>query len=167
MTPLSGTSDAAIEGLLDAAFGTDRHHRTAYRIRAGMAWLTDLSFAAHDEGGALVGLVLSWPVAINRRLRAPVPLVMVGPVAVAPDRQGKGLGKALMDHLVAVADLGNGTPMVMIGDPEYYGRFWGFQAAPAARWRVPGPVEQRRLLVRNPRGAPLPARGLLGPRPVR
>jgi predicted N-acetyltransferase YhbS len=167
ITPLSGTSDAAIDGLLDAAFGTDRHLRTAYRIRNGMAWLTDLSFAAHNEAGELVGLMQSWPVALVRRLRAPVPLVMVGPVAVTPTRQGKGIGRKLMDHLVAVADLAGSAPMVMIGDPEYYSRFWGFDATPATHWRVPGPVEQRRLLVRNKRAIALPGKGLLGPRPPR
>ena len=37
ITPLSHADPAAVEALLDAAFGPDRHKRTAYRIREGMA----------------------------------------------------------------------------------------------------------------------------------
>jgi predicted N-acetyltransferase YhbS len=52
---------------------------------------------------------------------------------------------------------------VLIGDPEYYARFFDFDAAPANGWTLPGPFEHRRLLVRNPAGVPLPLGGLLGP----
>lgn len=164
---LAGTADTAIAALLDAAFGPDRHGRTAYRIRRGMAWLTDLSFAARDENGALVGVLQSWPVALADPDRAPAPLVMVGPVAVVPDLQLGGIGRLLMDHLVAVADalpVAARLPLVMIGDPEYYGRFWGFSADATGGWDVPGPVERRRLLARLPNGEAPPARGMLGPR---
>ena len=53
-------------------------------------------------------------------------------------------------------------PQVMIGDPEFYERF-GFFAAPAQGWTLPGPYEQRRLLVRAANPAILPAQGTLGP----
>jgi predicted N-acetyltransferase YhbS len=164
---LAGTADTAIAGLLDAAFGPDRHGRTAYRIRRGMAWLTDLSFAARDDAGALIGVLQSWPVALETPDGEQAPLVMVGPVAVLPDQQRHGIGRLLMDRLVAAADampLAAQLPLVMIGDPEYYGRFWGFSADATAGWDVPGPVERRRLLARFPHGAGAPAEGILGPR---
>jgi len=164
---LAGTADTAIAGLLDAAFGPDRHGRTAYRIRRGMAWLTDLSFAARDEAGALLGLLQSWPVALETADGAQVPLVMVGPVAVEPDAQRHGIGRLLMDHLIATADampLAAQIPLVMIGDPEYYSRFWDFSADATGGWDAPGPVERHRLLARLPEGAQLPAQGMLSPR---
>jgi predicted N-acetyltransferase YhbS len=52
--------------------------------------------------------------------------------------------------------------MVMIGDPEYYGRFFGFSADATGNWDVPGPVERHRLLARN--AMELPSSGRLGPR---
>jgi predicted N-acetyltransferase YhbS len=64
-----------------------------------------------------------------------------------------------MERLIEVAP---DTPMAMIGDPEYYGRFFGFTADATAGWDVPGPVERRRLLARN--GDALPRTGALGPR---
>ena len=54
-------------------------------------------------------------------------------------------------------------PQVMIGDPEYYGRFWGFTAEPTAGWSLPGPWDPRRLLVRCDNPAALPEEGMLGP----
>lgn len=120
--------------------------------------MPDLSFAAFDAAGALVGTVQSWPVQLTGRQDA-TPLVLVGPVAVTPARQGLGLGRALMERMLAAWD--GGTPLVLIGDPDYYGRF-GFTAEATGGWDLPGPVERHRLLARA--AAPLPARGMLGPR---
>jgi predicted N-acetyltransferase YhbS len=164
---LAGMADSAISDLLDAAFGPDRHMRTAYRIRRGMAWLTDLSFAARDEAGRLIGVLQSWPVALADAQGLEAPLVMVGPVAVRPELQMGGIGRSLMDTLVARVDALTEPaqrPLVMIGDPEYYGRFWGFSADATSGWAVPGPVERQRLLARVPAGLRLPAHGALGPR---
>jgi predicted N-acetyltransferase YhbS len=165
LEPLTSQSEAAIDALLDAAFGRDRHGRTAYRIRAGAAWLPALSFAAVEQG-VLVGTLQSWPVALHRA-DSVVPLVMVGPVAVRPERQGDGVGRALMDRLVDAAERLRTDPLMMIGDPDYYGRFWGFTAAATAGWQVPGPVERHRLLARSAGGGDVPAGdGVLGPRLV-
>ncbi len=165
---LSTQPDFAIEALLDAAFGTDRHGRTAYKIRSGMNWLPDFSYAALDEDGAMIGLLQSWPVAlIDDTNGCDVPLIMVGPVAVLPQAQGEGCGRIMMDRLVQDADLHADAPLMMIGDPEYYGRFWGFSDEATAGWRAPGPFEARRLLFRNvANAAPLVSglNGMLGPR---
>lgn len=166
LSPLETQSQSAIDALLDAAFGADRHGRTAYAIRVGMGWLPELSYALTDDAGMFAGLLQSWPVALRGDDGAEIPLIMVGPVAVLPDRQGEGYGRMLMDRLIADADAHADAPLMMIGDPEYYGRFWGFSAAATAGWRTPGPVEQRRLLARNVPGAALAPSlsGILGPR---
>lgn len=153
ITPLSTADPHAVETLLDEAFGSDRHKRTAYRIRQGATPIDAMSFAAFDAG-RLVGTIQCWPVAVGR-----IPVVLVGPVAVAPDRQGAGIGRMLMTKLIETAP---DAPMTMIGDPEYYGRFFGFTADATGSWEVPGPVERHRLLARN--AALLPRTGLLGPR---
>lgn len=151
-----------MEALLDAAFGADRRTRTAYRLRAGKAPIAALSLSAF-EGDRLAGVLQSWPIALADEDGAAWPLVLVGPVAVAPDLQQGGLGRRMMAAMLARADAG-GVPLMLVGDPEYYGRFFGFAAAPAAGWRLPGPVEQRRVLARLPSGVVLPAAGTLGPR---
>jgi len=164
ISELAGTEDTAIAALLDAAFGTDRHGRTAYRIRMGMAWFTDLSFAAFDADGRLIGTLQSWPVALHGADGGETPLIMVGPVAVQPGMQLHGIGRALMDRLIETVDTHPGDPLMMIGDPEYYGRFWGFAADGTSRWQAPGPVEPRRVLARAAPGRVPAISGMLGPR---
>ncbi len=161
LVPLSAVPTAEVEALLDAAFGADRHGRTAYRIREGMAAINGLSFAALEDD-RLVGTIQAWP-AVVAHDRGADPITLVGPVAVLPGAQQKGIGKLLMTRLLDAADAGASDAMVMIGDPEYYGRFFGFTADATARWDVPGPVERHRLLaqIRRPGGiAPV---GMLGP----
>lgn len=160
LVPLSEIDGDAVERLLDDAFGRDRHRRTAYLIREGTAAIPALSFAALD-GGTLIGSIQCWPVRLARDDGGTDPLVMVGPIAVDPSRQGMGIGQDLTGHAVRVAEQIGAPPLMLIGDPEYYGRFFGFDARATALWRAPGPVEQRRLLAR---GA-APARGgMLAPR---
>ncbi|MDB5715557.1 MAG: N-acetyltransferase [Sphingomonadales bacterium] len=151
---LARAEPAAVEALLDDAFGADRHGRTAYRIREGMEIIAALSLAAFDSEDRLVGTLQCWPVALDD-----VPLTLVGPVAVLPGLQRGGIGRAMMAALMAKRQP---NPLVMIGDPEYYGRFFGFSADATQQWTVPGPVDRRRLLCKS--DIALPVTGVLGPR---
>jgi predicted N-acetyltransferase YhbS len=164
LLPLSDIAPQAVEALLDAAFGADRFGRTAYRIRQGMDAIPRLSFAAVEDG-ALIGTIQCWPVAHRTADGAVTPLVMVGPVAVRPDLQRGGHGRVLMTHMLTAAEDGADGALMMIGDPEYYGRFFGFDADATAAWDLPGPFEQRRLLARAVNGHALPmGAGMIGPR---
>lgn len=163
--PLSGIDAEAVEALLDRAFGADRHGRTAYRVRAGTDAIPELSFAALDAAGTLLGTVQCWPVSLVCDSGGVIPLVMVGPVAVEPERQQEGIGRALMQHVldaVAASDVAGSDALMLVGDPDYYTRFFGFTATHTTGWRLPGPFEPHRLLAR---GAAVPdCAGLLGPR---
>ncbi|KQM17346.1 GNAT family N-acetyltransferase [Novosphingobium sp. Leaf2] len=161
--PLDNVDPALVEDLLDAAFGADRHGRTAYKVRGQTDWLPGLSFAALDAQEMLVGSIQCWPVALNDPDGRAHPMIMVGPVAVLPDHQGLGYGKALMSASMAGIDDRAPLPQVMIGDPEYYGRFWGFTSESTGGWDLPGPFERHRLLVRAANPAVLPKAGMLGP----
>lgn len=167
LIPLSQVEPALIEELLDAAFGPDRHARTAYRIREGMDWLEALSFAALDDDEMLAGTIQCWPVALIDPQSRAHPLVMVGPVAVMPGLQGEGYGKALMAAALGAIDgsVDEGAlplPQVLIGDEPYYGR-WGFSAAHTGGWHCPGPYDPARLLLRSYNAGVLPVEGMLGP----
>ena len=166
--PLAGVPAHAMTALLDSAFGPGRTARPAYAIRRGMAWLPRFSYAAHDPvDGVLLGLLQCWPVALTMADGTQAPLIMVGPVAVLPEYQTRGTGRAMMDRLMADIDAGDaGDPLMMIGDEAYYGRFWGFQSALTHGWDVPAGVDPARLLARraSPDAAPVPAAGRIGPR---
>src|SRR3546814_16340850 len=68
---------------------------------------------------------------------------MVGPVAVRPDVQRGGHGRALMAHMLAAAEARADAALMIIGDPEYYGRFFGFTADATGASDLPGPLEKR------------------------
>lgn len=161
-TPLADADAVAVEALLDDAFGADRRRRTAYRVREGIAPVAELSFAAVD-GEELVATLQTWPIELTRE-GAVTPLLLVGPVAVSPARQREGIGKALTAHALAAIDATGERAAALIGDPEYYERWFGFSAAPTQGWELPGPFERHRLLVRLTGGATLPRHGMLGPR---
>lgn len=161
-SPLSVVAPAEVEALLDAAFGPDRHRRTAYAVRGSGPAIDTLSIAAIEDG-ALVGSIQCWPVALRDEAGGEHPLIMVGPVAVAPDRQRDGIGRMLMTHALRAAHVESlDQAMMLIGDPDYYERFFGFTAAATRRWRLPGPVEAHRLLAKGTRVPDLA--GTLGPR---
>lgn len=160
LVALRGCDPQSIEMLLNDAFGADRHERTAYRVRAGMDFIDYLSFGLIDKD-ELVGSIQCWPVSLLHEQNSHA-LILVGPVAVSPDRQNTGLGHQLMNAMLRASTPAD-PPMVMIGDAEYYERF-GFYAKATRIWELPGPWERHRLLLRNAHHAPLPATGMLGPR---
>ncbi|GAA0728446.1 GNAT family N-acetyltransferase [Sphingomonas japonica] len=158
LVPIADVDADAVEALLDRAFGTDRLAKTAYRVREGLAPIASLSFAAIGDGGHLAATIQCWPVALHLDAGEQVPMVMVGPIAVDPARQLAGLGQRLTHHALAMADrsaLAGAQAQMLVGDPEYYARFFGFSDSPTRDWRLPGPFERRRLLARGmvPTGA--------------
>ncbi|MCH8999246.1 MAG: N-acetyltransferase, partial [Proteobacteria bacterium] len=76
---------APIEPLLDRTFGFDRHHKTVYRLREGIAPIDRLCFVALALDGGLLGSLRFWPIRIGA-----APAILLGPLAVEPALQGAG-----------------------------------------------------------------------------
>jgi predicted N-acetyltransferase YhbS len=139
--PQRPQDDAAIPQLLDRTFGPDRQARTVYRLREGVAPVARLCFVAVDGGGGLSASLRFWPIQVGG-----APAILLGPLAVEPLLQGRGIGRALVRHgLAAAADLGTRL-CVVVGEPEYYEPH-GFVNAPARGLMLPGPVDPRRFQV--------------------
>lgn len=115
----------AVEDLLDSCFGADRQAKTSYRFRDGVPPLAELCFVAEDEDGNLVGAVRYWPVMAGSQ-----PALLLGPLAIAPARQARGIGRALVFHSLEIAGAVGHRLVFLVGDPAYYARF-GFTVAPA------------------------------------
>lgn len=161
--PLADVDPALVEQVLDQAFEPGRRTRTAYKVREGVEALGNLSFAALDDSDMLAGTIQCWPVSLTDSSGRAHPMIMVGPVAVLPHLQGAGYGKALMTAALTAIDPRAPLPQVLIGDPEYYERFFGFTNSHTGGWQLPGPFEQHRLLCRTANPAVLPQEGMLGP----
>lgn len=96
---------------------------------------------------AVVGHIAFSPVTISDGSRGWFGL---GPVSVLPERQGAGLGAALVRAGLAELHARGVAGCVLLGDPAYYARF-GFVADPALVYpAAPAPYFQTRLLLGPP-----------------
>lgn len=147
--PERAADAAAIEALLDLAFGPDRKTKISYRYRRGVPPVAGLRFVvrAPDDARQLLGTIRYWPIRVAPPAGEPVPALLLGPIAVQPELQGAGVGRALMFHsLERAAARGHGI-VLLVGALDYYSRF-GF--VPAAPLGFVMPDEQpHRLLVRE------------------
>jgi predicted N-acetyltransferase YhbS len=134
---------ALITPLLDRTFGFDRTRKTVYRLRENLDPLPGLSFSAIDDDGSFLASIRYWPIAI-----AGTPAILLGPLAVEPALQGRGIGKALVRHSLEAAAAAGHRICVVVGDPNYY-RPFGFMPASARGLSLPGPVEPERFQVKE------------------
>ncbi len=132
---------ALLDPLLARPFRPARQARTVYRLREGVAPVPDLCFAAVDQHDGLLAALRFWPIRIEE-----IPAILLGPLAVEPALQGRGMGRALVAHGLAEARRHGHRICVVVGEPEYY-RPYGFVNAPSRGLRLPGPVDPRRFQV--------------------
>lgn len=129
----------AREALLDRCLGERRTAKSSERLREGRLPAQGLALSAERDGD-IVATVRLWHVEANGR-----PALLLGPLAVAPELQGEGLGKAMMrEALWRAACRGHGA-VLLVGDAPYYGRF-GFSGELTGALSMPGPVERERFL---------------------
>lgn len=144
---------AAIAAVNAAAFDQPAYGGLPAALRATDHGRPSWCFVAVD-GEEVVGHVMVGAVYLDtdadgesRRLEVP----NLSPLAVSPDRQRQGIGRALVEAAVAAADA-DGEPFVVLeGSPAYYGRL-GFEDArehgvllPLPDW-APGEAGQLRPL---------------------
>ena len=149
---------AAVETLNDLGFGVERRGRTVYRLRLGVP---SLSFIAADpESDQPLATLRFWPVMVGLER----PALLLGPLAVIPERRGEGLGRALVGHGLSVARDRGWRLCLVSGDPSYY-RPYGFEPAAPYGFAMPGPIVAGHLQVKAlapdalntlPRGTALP-----------
>lgn len=115
----------AIRRVERAAFGRDAEADLVDALREAGAPLLSLVAV---EGGRLLGHALFTPVAVGDGAA-----VGLGPLAVLPALQGRGIGAALVrEGLTELRAAGHGA-VIVLGEPSYYRRF-GF--VPASRFGV-------------------------------
>jgi predicted N-acetyltransferase YhbS len=124
--------------------------RLADELRADAGFLPHLSLVAVDDD-RIVGHVL----ATRGWVEPPaVPALGLGPLGVAPDRQGQGVGTVLVHALVAVAEAAGERLVALLGAPGYYGRF-GFVRSTDLGITPPDPAWGEHFQARQLAGAPL------------
>ncbi|MFJ3959140.1 GNAT family N-acetyltransferase [Arthrobacter sp. NPDC090010] len=106
-------------------------------LRTDRSYLPDLALVAELDG-AVVGHVMTTRSVLEQDATgsAEVPVLGLGPISVRPDHQKLGIGSALIDATIAVAERNREKLIALLGDPGYYGRH-GWE--PATRHGVASP----------------------------
>jgi putative acetyltransferase len=114
-----------IRRIVDEAFGDTITSAIVDAIRASDRFVCELSLVAVSDGEPVGHVISSYVDLLVRDTRR---VLQVGPLAVVPPQQRRGVGTTLMRETVRLADE-RGEPLLLIeGSPEYYGRF-GFTRA--------------------------------------
>lgn len=121
IAPIAALTAAAF---LDAPHSGHTEHFIVDALRR--AEQLSLSLVAEREG-TIVGHIAISPVSISDGSTGWYGL---GPLSVAPECQGQGVGSGLVEHALKELRRLGAAGCVVLGEPEYYGRF-GFRAEPA------------------------------------
>ena len=150
-----------IERLLDTVFGADRQSKAVYGLRENVSPIAELCHVALVDS-ELHGTIRFWPVTVQNEARGrQADLLLLGPLAVDPVFQGAGLGRALVEYSLILAERRGHRAAILVGDAAYYGRF-RFDRSGARGLTLPGEVDQERVLMREiVRGATAKSAGML------
>lgn len=132
LTAFGGRVEA---GIVDALRDTDR-------------WIDGGSLVAEHRGRVVGHLLLSEGDLVSTDGRTVRRIWMVGPVAVVPDHQGRGIGAALMREAIDFADARGQPVLCLLGHAGYYPRF-GFEPARAIGIEPPRPWPDASWLARR------------------
>ncbi|GAA4817974.1 GNAT family N-acetyltransferase [Nocardioides caeni] len=143
--PILDVDRDAVAAVITAAFADEGDHVAALWADVVARGHARAELVAEDGDGAIaghVGLSHAW---LDTRPEL-VDVLVLSPLSVVPERQGTGVGAALLAAAVAEAER-LGAPLVVLeGDPGYYGRR-GWEPASvhgieSPSRRIPGPAFQ-------------------------
>jgi predicted N-acetyltransferase YhbS len=127
-----------VEALYDLCFAPGRTALSSYRLRDGVATVAALCLILRDEDGTLAAAIRYWPAEVGGE-----DVLLLGPVAVHPTRQGEGLGGLLINESLAEARRAGWERAWLVGDAPYYSRF-GFVRLDGVE--MPPPTNPDRVL---------------------
>lgn len=123
------SDEVAISTLIAAAFsGKSYSRQTEQFVMAALRRSGALAISLiAEEAGRIVGQAAFSPIEIDGK---PSDWYGLGPVAVAPERQRRGIGSALVEEGLGRLHALGAAGCMLVGDPAYYRRF-GFRNEPS------------------------------------
>lgn len=117
---------AAVDGVVAAAFASPAHAELVVALRSEPSYrpARALVAVADDE---VVGFVMVTDSTVDDGAGR---IATLSPLAVAPERQRRGIGAALVAAVLEVCRADGEPAVALEGDPGYYGRLGFVPAAP-------------------------------------
>ncbi len=119
-----------VERMTQLAFWNKHHqgcdeHYLVHKLRKDPAYLSDISRIA-CVGEDIVGCIMYSKAKIIENAQTEHTVLTFGPLCVAPDWQGRGIGELLLKETIKLAAEQGYPGIVIFGEPDYYPRN-GFQ----------------------------------------
>jgi putative acetyltransferase len=119
--------DVNVAAFLDHPFSQQTEHLIVEALREAGA--LEVSLVAEVDGD-VVGHVAFSPAGIGPTSSG---WYLLGPVAVLPEYQGRGIGRALIEAGIGALRSRSAAGCVLVGDPAFYGCF-GFAQRDGVTW---------------------------------
>jgi len=146
----------AVDALIRRAFGPGHVAKASERVREFAAFAPELTAIAWS-GGRILGCARMWRVRVGGQ-----PVAFLGPFAVEHGERNAGFGRRLIARACEQAAAAGETHVLLVGDEPYFGRV-GFSNALGRDVEMPGPVDPRRVLVRELAAGAGPLSGTVTP----
>ena len=145
----------SVRAVEEGAFGRAHEADIVDAVRASGDWLDDGSLVAVDNAGSVVGHVLLSRGRLVHPDATETDIGMIGPVAVLPELQRRGVGGELMRAAISAAVARRYPVICLVGHPSYYPRF-GFEPARPLGLDPPDPSwpDDAWMALRLPRWSP-------------
>ena len=130
--------ESAIRQLTEAAFAGHPHSEgTEPAIIGRLRADGDLALSLVAEAGSeIVGHAAFSPAILSGGQNG---WYTLGPISVLPDRQGQGIGRALVEAGISHWRNARAQGLVVLGDPDLYSRFGFLRGTPL---HLPGPLAE-------------------------
>ncbi|MBW4612878.1 MAG: N-acetyltransferase [Desmonostoc vinosum HA7617-LM4] len=135
---------SAITEVKVLAFGQENEARLVEEIRRSDRYIPELSLVAEVENIVVGYILFSYIDLVDTET---LQVLGLAPVAVRPEFQRKGIGSALVEAGLKIADTKKEAIVIVLGHPQFYNRF-GFQPSVNYQITSPFPVPEDVFMVK-------------------
>ncbi|MFN6560283.1 MAG: GNAT family N-acetyltransferase [Nostoc sp. ChiSLP01] len=140
----TSTDYPAVAQINTLAFDQDNEAKLVERIRHSDRYIPELSLVAEIEGTVVGHILFSYIDLVNEQT---LKVLGLAPLAIRPEFQKQGIGSALINAGLEIAEANKEAVVIVLGHPEFYTRF-GFQTSVIYGIESPFPVPEEFFMVK-------------------